>query len=119
MLPDRDLPPWTPPTSFDSFTIEGPLGQGGMGYVYVARDLTLDRPGASKFIASALPSEEKQPRLLLEARAIAKLAHPNVVNVFRIGEVQDRPYIACELVAGRTLERLPRPVPWATVLRIG
>lgn len=74
---------------------------------------------ALKFIASSRPSsEESKQRFLLEARSIAKLARRNVVSVFRIGEVEGRPYIAYELVSGRTLDRLPRPMPWATALRI-
>ncbi len=109
---------WEPPASFDSFAVERPLGAGGMGHVYLGRDVMLDRAVALKFIASSKPSDESKQRFLLEARSIAKLAHPNVVSVFRIGEVEGRPYIAYELVAGRTLDRLPRPMPWGTALRI-
>ncbi len=114
----REIPAWEPPATFDSFVVERPLGSGGMGHVYLGRDVMLDRAVALKFIASSKPSEEAKQRFLLEARSIAKLAHPNVVSVFRIGEVEGRPYIAYELVSGRTLDRLPRPMPWSTALRV-
>jgi serine/threonine protein kinase/pimeloyl-ACP methyl ester carboxylesterase len=109
---------WEPPETFDHFTVLGPLGRGGMGQVFLARDTALDRKVALKFIAGTDPESEDRERFLVEARAIARLAHPNVVSIFRIGEVQDRPYIAYELVEGRTLDTLPKPLDWPTALRI-
>jgi eukaryotic-like serine/threonine-protein kinase len=109
---------WTPPSTFDSFRIERPLGVGGMGHVYLGRDTMLDRRVALKFIASDTPSPEARERFLIEARAIAKLLHPNVVGVFRIGEVDGRPYIAYELVDGCSLDDTPRPISWGAALRI-
>ncbi len=110
---------WEPPATFDQFAVLGPLGRGGMGHVYLARDVALDRRVALKFIAAAEPGSDARERFLVEARAIARLAHPNVVSIFRIGEVEGRPYIAYEFIDGRGLDVMPRPVEWPTVLRIG
>lgn len=110
--------PWEPPKTFDSFEIERPLGLGGMGHVYLGRDTMLERRVALKFIASDSPTPEARRRFIIEARAIAKLAHPNVVGVFRIGEVDGRPYIAYEHVDGRSLDSVNRPLTWGATLRI-
>ena len=107
-----------PPTSFDGFVVDRVLGKGGMGDVYLGRDTTLDRQVALKFISAPEPSPQARGRFLVEARAIAKLSHPNVVAVFSVGEVEGRPYIAYEFVEGQSLERLVKPVPWETALRI-
>jgi serine/threonine protein kinase len=56
---------------------------------------------------------------LLEARATARVQHPNVVSVYRVGEVADRPYLVSELIRGRPLAELPKPRPWAEVLPLG
>jgi eukaryotic-like serine/threonine-protein kinase len=114
----RDATLWEPPKAFDSFEIERPLGGGGMGQVYLGRDTMLDRKVALKFIAADSPSAEARKRFIIEARAIAKLAHPNVVGVFRIGEVEARPYIAYEHVDGQSLDAIHRPVGWGAALRI-
>src|SRR5262245_45278555 len=90
-----------------------------MGRVYLARELTLDRPVAIKFITATHPDRAQHERLLIEARAIARLQHPNVVAVYRVGQVDGRPYIAYEYVPGKALDQLERPVSWQTVLDIG
>ncbi len=109
---------WTPPSAFDDFSVVAPLGRGGMGQVYLGRDRALDRAVALKFIRSDMPDEFERRRFEIEARAIARLAHPNVVSVYRYGEVQGRPYIAYEFVAGRPVSELTDPVPWTRVLGI-
>jgi eukaryotic-like serine/threonine-protein kinase len=109
---------WAPPTAFDQFTVSKPLGQGGMGHVYLGHDTSLDRAVALKVIGQAEPRSDARERFLVEARAIARLQHPNVVAIYRIGEVEGRPYIAYELVAGASLDRLPKPLHWANVVRI-
>jgi serine/threonine protein kinase/pimeloyl-ACP methyl ester carboxylesterase len=109
---------WTPPSAFDDFSVVAPLGRGGMGQVYLGRDLALDRAVALKFIRSDMPDEFERRRFEVEARAIARLAHPNVVSVYRYGEVQGRPYIAYEFVAGRPVSELVGPVPWTRALSI-
>jgi len=94
------------------YRLERPLGHGGMGTVYVAHDVELDRPVAVKLLAESLAGDETfRRRFLREARLAARLSHPNVVAVYDAGEAQDgRPYIVMELVDGSTLEgRGPLP----------
>jgi len=110
---------WAPPDQFDGFVVDSLLGQGGMGRVYLARDIALDRPVAIKFITAANPDRSAHERLLVEARAIARLQHPSVVAVYRVGHVAGRPYIAYEYVPGKPLDRLEKPVKWQLVLHIG
>jgi serine/threonine protein kinase len=80
------------------------LGHGGMGVVFAALDRKLDRKVAIKRLLSRGTSEH-QRRLLHEARAMAKLAHPNVVQVYEIGEANGATFIVMEYVAGLTLRR--------------
>jgi len=93
-----------PGDAIDRYTIEGSLGEGGMGQVYRAHDPRLQRRVALK----VLHATEGEPasasgRLLREARAAAALDHPNVVSVFDVGEVDGVPYIAMELIEGKSL----------------
>ncbi|HKC13298.1 MAG TPA: protein kinase, partial [Vicinamibacteria bacterium] len=87
------------------------IGRGGMGTVYRARHLRLDRIVAVKFLAEPLASQpEFRRRLEREARALAMLNHPNIVAVYDFGEEGDRSYIVMEYVEGQPLsERLPLP----------
>src|SRR5262252_1350894 len=85
---------WTPPSEFDEFRIVRSLGMGAMGQVYLAHDSLLDRPVAVKFVLAADPSA--QARILEEARAIARLQHPNVVAIYRVAEAAGRPYLVSE-----------------------
>ncbi|QRO01307.1 protein kinase [Archangium violaceum] len=110
---------WTPPDTFDEFRLERMLGRGGMGVVYLAHDTSLDRRVAVKFIASSQPEPWVRAYFETEARSIARLQHPNVVNVFRVGEVGGHPYIVSEYVVGQSLAELPLPVPWRRVLSLG
>ncbi|MEZ4452114.1 MAG: alpha/beta fold hydrolase [Nannocystaceae bacterium] len=103
--------------SFDGFELVRPLGQGGMGTVWLGRDAVLDRPVALKFL-SATSVDEARARMLLEARALARLHHANVASVYRVGEVDDHPYIAYEYVDGISLAAIERPVEWPKVLTI-
>ncbi len=81
------------------YMIEAVLGRGGMGTVYLARDQTLGRDVALKLHRAGSLDD----RLQREALAMAKLAHPNVVTVFEIGNIDDRMYVAMEYVRGETL----------------
>ena len=84
-----------------------PLGHGAMSTVDLAHDVELDRPVALKRLAENLARDEDlRRRFLREARLAAKLAHPNVVRVFDVGEADGRPFIAMEYVEGETLAEL-------------
>jgi eukaryotic-like serine/threonine-protein kinase len=88
------------------FTILELLGAGAMGRVYEAHDPQLDRHVALKLVRTVGPHERAQrERILREAQAIAKLAHPNVVPVFEVGEDAGRPYLVMERIEGETLRK--------------
>ncbi|MEM6989896.1 MAG: tetratricopeptide repeat protein [Myxococcota bacterium] len=81
------------------------LGAGGMGTVYSARDPRLERQVAIKLIRpERAGSEQARARFVREARAMAKIAHPNVVEVYDSGVSEGRPYVVMELVVGTTLD---------------
>jgi uncharacterized RDD family membrane protein YckC len=85
------------------FRIDKKLGAGGMGEVYLATDLALDRPVAIKVLPAASTSGAARERLIREARAQARIQHPNVAHIYFIGEEDGRLYFAMELLAGKTL----------------
>ncbi len=80
------------------------IGHGGMGIVYKAEDLQLQRCVALKFLPPHLmDSPELRERFLIEAQAAAALSHPNICVIHEVGESEERPYIAMEYVEGETL----------------
>ena len=81
------------------FEIVGPLGSGGMGQVYRARDVRLEREVALKFLHS-VEGPRATARIMHEARAASALNHPNICHVYDVGESEDEPWIAMELVDG-------------------
>lgn len=99
-----------PGDTFERYTIEALIGQGGMGCVYRAYDPRLDRRVALKVISEA-SAPTANARLLREARAAAAFDHPNAVAIFDVGELDGVPYIVMELVEGRTLRRVPGDPP--------
>jgi len=106
----------------DHFLIEGLIGRGGMGDVYAAEDTTLKRTVAIKLINAALSeSSEARARILVEARAMARLGHPNIAAIHAAGEHGDRPYLALEHLEGATLrQRLDQgPIEIADAIAIG
>jgi serine/threonine-protein kinase len=88
------------------YRLEAKLGSGGMSTVYLARDTTLDRPVAIKVMHREMSEQADQlERFRQEARAVAKLSHPNVVAVIDAGEDGGHPYIVFEYVEGETLKQ--------------
>jgi uncharacterized RDD family membrane protein YckC len=101
-------------TMLAHFRIDALLGAGGMGEVYRATDLALDRPVALKVLPAAVAQDEsRRDRLFREARAQARLQHPNVCHIYYVGVQDGVVFFAMELVAGETLAaRLARgPIP--------
>src|SRR6059058_5378779 len=98
------------------------LGEGGMGIVYAAEDERLRRTVAIKTMRDATDSTTRE-RLFREARAAASLNHPNVCQLFDIGEDSGTPFLVMELLEGKSLsERLrdgPLPLPDALQSALG
>ena len=92
------------PARIGRFRIERALGRGGMGVVYEAFDEQLDRRVAVKTIAAGVADDEKaRKRFLREARAAARVQHPNVCHLYEVGSDGEELYIAMELLAGESL----------------
>jgi serine/threonine protein kinase/formylglycine-generating enzyme required for sulfatase activity len=104
---------------FDGYRLVKPIGEGAMGQVYLGHDTLLDRAVAIKFVAAGSPDAATRERFRIEARAIARLQHPNVVAIYRVGELDGRPYLISEYVRGRNLAQLALPLAPARVVRIG
>ncbi len=130
---EPEAPPAAPDSSFEitaglegghfsHYRVLGKLGSGGMGVVFHAEDLALNRPVALKFLSKEY---SRHPQLLArfqrEARAAAALNHPNICTIYEIGEHHGQPYIAMELLVGETFkDRLTRgPFEEKQVLRLG
>lgn len=95
------------------------LGVGGMGEVYLAHDDELDRPVAIKLVHARLGQDGHfADRMRREARALARLAHPNVVHVYEVGAHEGRVFIAMEYVEGQSLGQWCHDCspPWHSVL---
>jgi len=110
---------WTPPPAFDEFQLGPEIGRGAMGVVYRARNVSVGREVALKFIASAQPGSRLEAFFRNEARLLATLNHANIVTLYSVGEVDGHPYIETELIQGQRLVDLPRPLPWDRVLELG
>jgi serine/threonine protein kinase/Tol biopolymer transport system component len=104
------------------YEILGPLGTGGMGEVYKARDTRLDRTVAIKILPAAVAADpHRRERFRREARAIATLSHPHICALHDIGDADGVEFLVMEYLPGETLaHRLLRgPLPIAEVVRIG
>jgi eukaryotic-like serine/threonine-protein kinase len=110
----------TPGTSLGPYEIVGPLGAGGMGEVYKARDTRLDRTVAIKVLPDGFAGDgQRRQRFEREARAIAALSHPQVCALYDVGRAGETDYLVMEYLEGETLaERLQRgALPLDQVLR--
>src|SRR5688572_4537812 len=93
------------------------LGEGGMGVVWKAHDRALDRVVAFKVLHDRFLGSDHQARLAAEARAMARLSHPNVVAVYDVGEHEGRTFLVMELVTGQPLSHwLAAPRDWREVV---
>ena len=93
------------------FQLETLLGRGGFGSVWRAYDTKLDRHVALKVPRRGELSDHEAAQFVREARAAARLSHPNIVSVLEVGESDGVPYIACDLIPGRTLSVALEPGP--------
>src|SRR5688572_19165441 len=99
--------------SFDRFEILRSVGKGGMGTVYLARDLRLGRQVALKVLnASELVYEDRRARFLREARSAAAIRHQNVATIYEVDETAEgQPFIVMEYCEGETLSQRIRRRP--------
>jgi len=103
------------------YEVESEIGRGGMGIVYLARDMRLDRPVAIKMLAPQYIRDEAQrERLKREARAAARLSHPSIATVYALEEFDDSVCIVSEYIQGPTLSQIMSKgrLPFSQVLDI-
>src|ERR1700680_4224840 len=94
-------------TRLGPYEVVAPLGAGGMGKVYRARDTRLDRSVAIKILSAAFSADcDRLDRFEQEARSASALNHPNIVTIYELGQDGSTHYIAMELVEGRPLRKL-------------
>ena len=86
------------------YSLEAELGRGGMGIVYLAQEVRLDRPVALKVLPEEFSNQpDLRERFLREARTAARLSHPNIIPIFAVDEVGEFVYFAMAYIAGETL----------------
>jgi predicted ATPase/serine/threonine protein kinase len=104
-----------------AYDVRSLIGRGGMGEVYLAHDTRLHRNVALKLLQPGLVRHpDALRRFEQEARAASSLNHPNIITIYEIGELDGRPFLAMELVEGRSLAALPgRPMDAGSVAHIG
>ena len=114
--------PITNGTRLGAYEIVGPIGAGGMGEVWRARDTRLERSVAIKLLPTEYSADASlKLRFEREARTISSLSHPNICTLFDVGSVDDRSYLVMEYLEGESLaDRLAKgPLPIDQVLRLG
>jgi eukaryotic-like serine/threonine-protein kinase len=111
--PDPPASGERPAPPISGYQILGELGRGGMGVVYKARQIRLNRPCALKMIlGGGHASPESAARFLAEAQAIAQLQHPHIVQIHHIGEADGLPFFELEYLPGGSLDRRLKGTPW-------
>src|SRR5262249_54829511 len=85
------------------YEVQNVLGHGGMGVVYKARHLALKRTVALKMLVADKSGQAERARFRVEAEAVARLQHPNIVQIHEVGEVAGLPFFALEYVEGGSL----------------
>ncbi|HZR26435.1 MAG TPA: protein kinase [Vicinamibacterales bacterium] len=111
----------TPGTRVLTYDVRAPLGAGGMGEVYLAHDIKLDRDVAIKVLPVAFAAQpERRARFEREARALAALNHPNIVTVYSVEQADDTMFLTMEFVDGRRLDDVltKQRLPLVRLLRI-
>src|SRR5690242_2867479 len=98
----------TIPKVIGRYELQGALGGGGMGVLYLARDPAIDRLVAIKLLRDGSDSANIRERFAREARSAGRLHHPNIVAIFDVGEHDGEPFIAMEYIQGRTLAGMIR-----------
>ncbi|QDV32337.1 WD40 repeat domain-containing serine/threonine protein kinase [Tautonia plasticadhaerens] len=102
-----------PAAVVDGYEVQGELGRGGMGVVYKARQVVLDRPCVLKMILGGVHARpEAAARFLVEAQSIARLHHPNIVQIYHVGEWDGLTFLELEYVEGGGLDRVLDGTPW-------
>src|SRR5450755_2170504 len=110
----------TPGSRLGPYEILSPIGAGGMGEVYRARDPRLGREVALKVLPEELSADkDRLSRFEQEARSASALNHPNIITIYEIGQVEHVSYIAMELVDGKTLRELSASDPLPVRRAIG
>ena len=100
------LPKGTSVRYFGDYELQRVLGQGGMGIVYKARQISLNRAVALKMIKAAeFATDEEHRRFRNEAEAVARLDHTNIVPIFEVGRYEDQHYFSMKLIAGESLDK--------------
>ena len=104
------------------YSLDRELGRGGMGIVYLAHEVALDRPVALKLLPPTLATQASlRDRFLREARTAAKLSHPNIVPIFAVDEIDDFVFFVMAYINGETLGQRIRttgPIPFAESARV-
>ena len=115
---EDNLMPLAPGTRLGPYEVVGPLGAGGMGEVYKARDIRLERTVAIKILPSGDP--DRRERFAREAKAIAALSHPNICVLHDVGQESGTEFLVIEDLEGETLaDRLREgPLPPETLLKL-
>src|SRR5262249_55543381 len=108
------------PKTLDDYELLEPIGRGGMGIVYKARQRSANRLVALKTMRADRTESEDRARFKIEAEAAARLDHPNIVPVYDVGECGSQLYFSMKLIEGQTLAKLitAGPLPAREAARI-